>query len=59
MFITKTLGNLNRACADSTDDVIHKVLSETVFGKPAEHWQMSEEKLSQLPTGASASFIYI
>lgn len=56
--MAQTLWNLNGACADSTDDVTHKVLSEIVFGKPAKHWQMSEEKTLQSLTGAPASFTY-
>ncbi len=37
-----TLGNLNGASADPTDDINQQVLFHFVFGKPAQHRQMSE-----------------
>lgn len=49
-----TLGNLNGASADPTDDVTQQVFSHSVLGKPAQRRHVSEEEALQ--SGHRASY---
>lgn len=48
-----TLGNLNGASADPTDDITQQVFFDFILGKPAQYRQMSEQQAFQSQHRAS------